>query len=40
MLYLQDLGIIKILSGVDKYGCISCQDLDYKIIKNKIGNKI
>lgn len=40
LFYLQDLGIIKILSGVDKYGCISCQDLDYKIIKNKIGNKI
>ena len=40
MLYLQDLGVIKILSGVNEYGNVSCQDLDY-IIKNiPIGNKI
>lgn len=40
LLYLQDLGIIKILSGVNEYGSVSCQDLDY-IIKNiPIGNKI
>lgn len=40
LLYLQDLGIIKILSGVNEYGNVSCQDLDY-IIKNiPIGNKI
>ena len=40
LLYLQDLGIIKILSGINEYGSISCQDLDYEIIKNKSGNKI
>ena len=40
LLYLEDLGVIKILSGVNEYGNVSCQDLDYKIIKNKIGNKI
>ena len=40
LFYLQDLGVIKILSGVNEYGNVSCQDLDYKIIKNKIGNKI
>ena len=40
LLYLQDLGVIKILSGVNEYGSVSCQDLDY-IIKNiTIGNKI
>ena len=40
LLYLQDLGVIKILSGVNEYGSVSCQDLDY-IIKNiPIGNKI
>ena len=40
LLYLQDLGIIKILSGVNEYGSVSCQDLDYEIIKRKSGNKI
>lgn len=40
LFYLEDLGVIKILQGVNEYGCVSCQDLDYKIIKNKIGNKI
>ena len=40
MLYLQDLGVIKILSGVNEYGSVSCQDLDYEIIKRKSGNKI
>ena len=40
LLYLEDLGVIKILSGVNEYGSVSCQDLDY-IIKNiPIGNKI
>lgn len=40
LLYLQDSGVIKILSGVNEYGSVSCQDLDY-IIKNiPIGNKI
>ena len=40
LLYLQDSGVIKILSGVNEYGSVSCQDLDYKIIKRKSGNKI
>ncbi len=40
LLYLEDLGIIKILSGVNEYGSVSCQDLDYEIIKRKSGNKI
>ena len=40
LLYLQDSGAIKILSGVNEYGSVSCQDLDYKIIKRKSGNKI
>ena len=41
LLYLQDLGVIKILSGINEYGSISCQDLDYEIIKNiPKGNKI
>ena len=40
LLYLQDLGVIKILSGVNEYGSASCQDLDYEIIKRKSGNKI
>ena len=40
LLYLEDLGVIKILSGVNEYGSVSCQDLDYKIIKRKSGNKI
>ena len=40
LLYLQDSGVIKILSGVNEFGNVSCQDLDY-IIKNiPIGNKI
>ena len=40
LLYLEDLGVIKILSGVNEYGSVSCQDLDYEIIKRKPGNKI
>ena len=40
LLYLEDLGVIKILSGVNEYGSVSCQDLDYEIIKRKSGNKI
>ena len=40
LLYLQDLGVIKILSGINEYGSVSCQDLDYEIIKRKSGNKI
>ena len=40
LLYLEDLGIIKILSGINEYGSVSCQDLDYEIIKRKSGNKI
>ena len=40
LLYLQDSGVIKILSGVNEYGSVSCQDLDYEIIKRKPGNKI
>ena len=40
LIYLQDLGVIKILSGVNEYGSVSCQDLDYEIIKRKSGNKI
>ena len=40
LLYLEDLGVIKILSGVNEFGSVSCQDLDYKIIKRKSGNKI
>lgn len=40
LLYLEDHGIIKILSGVNEYGSVSCQDLDYEIIKRKSGNKI
>ena len=40
LFYLQDLGVIKILSGVNEYGSVSCQDLDYEIIKRKSGNKI
>ena len=40
LLYLEDLGIIKILSGVNEYGSVSCQDLDYEIIKRKSDNKI
>ena len=40
LLYLQDLGVIKILSGVNEYGSVSCQDLDYEIIERKSGNKI
>ena len=40
LLYLQDSGVIKILSGVNEYGSVSCQDLDYEIIKRKSGNKI
>ena len=40
LLYLEDLGVIKILSGVNEYGSVSCQDLDYEIIKIKPGNKI
>ena len=40
LLYLEELGVIKILSGVNEYGSVSCQDLDY-IIKNiPVGNKI
>lgn len=40
LLYLQDSGVIKILSGVNEFGNVSCQDLDYEIIKRKSGNKI
>ena len=40
LLYLEDLGVIKILSGVNEYGSVSCQDLDYEIIKRKSDNKI
>lgn len=40
LLYLEDLGVIKILSGVNEYSSVSCQDLDYEIIKRKSGNKI
>lgn len=40
LLYLQSQGVIKILSGVNEYGNVSCQDLDYEIIKRKSGNKI
>ena len=40
LLYLEDLGVIKILSGVNEFGSVSCQDLDYEIIKRKSGNKI
>lgn len=40
LIYLEDLGVIKILSGVNEYGSVSCQDLDYEIIKRKSGNKI
>lgn len=40
LLYLQDSGVIKILSGVNEYGSVSCQDLDYETIKRKSGNKI
>ena len=40
LLYLEELGVIKILSGVNEYGSVSCQDLDYEIIKRKSGNKI
>ena len=40
LLYLQSQGVIKILSGINEYGSVSCQDLDYEIIKNKSGNKI
>ena len=40
LLYLQDSGVIKILSGVNEYGSVSCQDLDYEIKNIPIGNKI
>lgn len=40
LLYLEELGVIKILSGVNEFGSVSCQDLDYEIIKRKSGNKI
>ena len=40
LLYLQSSGVIKILSGINEYGSVSCQDLDYEIIKDKSGNKI
>ena len=40
LLYLQDSGVIEILSGVNEYGSVSCQDLDYVIKNILIGNKI
>ena len=41
LFYLQDLGIIKILSGAyDRNSGVKCKNLKYTIIKNKPGNKI
>ena len=41
LFYLQDLGIIKILSGsYDKTNGVSCKNLKYTITKNIQGNKI
>ena len=41
LFYLQDLGIIKILSGAyDRANRASCKNLKYTIIKNFKGNKI
>lgn len=40
LLYLQDLGVIEILSGVNECSNVSCQDLDYVIKNIPIGNKI
>ena len=41
LFYLEDLGIIKILSGAyDRANRASCKNLKYTIIKNFQGNKI
>ena len=41
LVYLQDLGIIKILPGAyDRANRASCKNLKYTIIKNFQGNKI
>ena len=41
LFYLEDLGIIKILSGAyDRNSGVKCKNLKYTIIKNKPGNKI
>ena len=41
LFYLQDLGFIKILSGVhDRTDGVSCKNLKYTITKQILGNKI
>lgn len=41
LFYLQDLGIIEILSGAyDRFDGVRCDKLKYKIIKQILGNKI
>ena len=41
LFYLEDLGIIKILSGVTtRDNGVSCKNLKYTIIKQILGNKI
>ena len=41
LFYLQDLGIIKILSGVhNRTDGVSCKNLKYTITKQILGNKI
>lgn len=40
LFYLQDLGIIKILSGATRYNGVICDKLKYTINKQMLGNKI
>lgn len=41
LFYLEDLGIIKILSGVPTRGsCVICDSLKIKLLSNPDGNKI
>lgn len=41
LFYLEDLGVIKILSGVaTRYSGVICDKLKYKITKQILGNKI
>lgn len=40
LFYLQDLGIIKILSGAARYNGVICDKLKYTINKQMLGNKI
>ena len=40
LFYLQDLGIIEILSGATRHGSVHCESLDYVIKHSNQGNKI